>query len=381
MTSLIKCKNCGTEIEVSEALTHQIEEQIVESLKEEHKKEMEALQKEAGEKAKQDAEEKFNLEFVDLKKQLAEKDKRVNEFREKEISLRDEKRKLEEREKDLELKVARTLDEERKKIEADVEIRENEKHLFKEKEKDKQIDDLRKALDEAQRKASTAGSQQLQGEVMELDLEERLIKNFPHDLIDPVAKGVRGGDILQTVRNSAGKIAGTILWETKRANWTPSWLTKLRDDAHKAEASTSILVTEVMPKDIKNFGFVEGVLVTSYSFSIPLAVMIRRSIMQVAAAKSSVANKDEKLERLYGYLQSDTFRHRFEAYAESIVEMQQDLDTEKRSIQRSFKKREMQIGRALDNISDVWGELQGIMGSALQEIKILSLPDGKIEEE
>ncbi len=257
---------------------------------------------------------------------------------------------------------------------------EAEKHLFKEKEKDKQIDDLRKALDEAQRKASTTGSQQLQGEVMEVDLEEKLIKNFPTDLIDPVAKGVKGGDILQTVRNSSGKIAGSILWETKRANWAPSWLPKLREDSRKVGASASILVSEVMPKDIKNFGFVDGILVTSYSYAIPLAVMIRRSIMQVAAAKSSVANKDEKLERLYGYLQSDTFRHRFEAYAESIVEMQQDLDTEKRSTQRSFKKREMQIVRALENISDVWGELQGIMGSALQEIKILSRPDGKIEE-
>ncbi|MDO8269868.1 MAG: DUF2130 domain-containing protein [Candidatus Levybacteria bacterium] len=242
------------------------------------------------------------------------------------------------------------------------------------------MENLKRMLDEAQRKASGV-SQQVQGEVLEVDLEEQLKVTFPTDSIEPIAKGVKGGDIVQVVKNSMGKIAGTILWETKRAKWTPSWLAKLREDARKVSATSSILVTEELPKNISSFGFVDSVLVTNYNFSMSLAVLVRRGIMQTAAAKSAAENKDETLEMVYQYLQSDAFRHRIEGYVESINTMKTDLDSEKRSMERIWKRREMQIVKAELSMSKLAGELEGIMGSAFPTIKQLSLDSGIDDDE
>jgi hypothetical protein len=368
----IVCKHCGKEFELSEALLHQVKETAKLEFDNEHKKDLEKIRLETKERTR--------LEFEQKNKEEIEKLKKQNEqFRDQELKLLEEKRKLEEKEKQMELENARKLDQERKIIEEKVVREEEEKYRFKDKEKETQIENLKRMLDEAQRKASGV-SQQVQGEVLEIDLEEQLVQSFPTDSIEPVGKGVKGGDIVHVVKNSMGKVAGSILWETKRAKWTPSWLPKLREDSRKVSASSSILVSEDLPKDIQNFGFIDGVLVTSYSYAISLAVIVRRGIMQTAAAKSAAANKDETLEMVYQYLQSDAFRHRIEGYVESISIMKIDLDSEKRSMERIWKKREMQIIKAESSISKLSGELEGIMGSSFPTIKQLSL-DSSLDDE
>ncbi len=357
MNSTIKCIHCGKEFEISEALKHDLEEQIKESVVKE-------------------LSEKQNSELTELKKQLTEREEKIEEFRKEELALREEKRKLEEKEKDLEVATARKIDEERKKIEEKIMSAKDEEYKLKLKEQEEEKESLKRKIEELNRKASHSGSQQLQGEVLELDLEERLSQTFPTDEIDAVGKGVRGGDILQIVKSNVGKQTGVILWETKRANWSAAWLPKLRDDARKAGVSLSVLVSEELPKEIKTFGVIDGVLVTAYSFAIPLAFILRRQLIAIFQAKQSTANKDEKLEILYQYLQSDAFRHRFEAYAEGIREMHVDLESEKRAMERLWKKREMQIRKSEFNISNLYGELQGIMGASLPDIKTLSLNSG-----
>ena len=64
--------------------------------------------------------------------------------------------------------------------------------------KDKEA--LRQALEDAKRR-SELGSQELQGEVLELDIQAALEQQFPQDRIEPVVKGARGADIIQAVRN------------------------------------------------------------------------------------------------------------------------------------------------------------------------------------
>ena len=76
---------------------------------------------------------------------------------------------------------------------------------------------------------------------------------------------------------------------------------------------------------------------------------------------------------VYQYLQSDAFRHRIEGYVESISTMKVDLDSERRSMERIWKKREMQIVKAEMSISKLSGELEGIMGSSFPTIKQLVL--------
>lgn len=373
MNNTIKCKNCGIEIEVSEALTHQIEEQVLASIEVKHKKELEEVQKLAEEKAFEKASGEIELKFKDKENEAEEFKKHNRELMTQILEQNKTLRELKENDKKRELEFQKKLETDEEKIRKDAEEKEQEKSNLKIAELEKKLTDTQKALTEVQRK-STQTSQQLQGEVMELDLEKRLKEFFPYDEIEPIGKGVEGADINQIVKNSQGQVAGSITWETKRAKWKPSWLPKLKEDARKAEANITILVSEELPKEINNFKTVDGILITSYNFAIPLAHILRTHLMQLARAKFTAVNKDEKLESLYSYLQSETFRHRFEAYVEGILEMKIDLDTEKRSFERIWKKRETQINRTLSNLTRMYGELQGIMGQALPDIKSLSLP-------
>jgi len=380
------CPNCKKSIELSEALLHEFQEEF--ELK--HKRDMAEAVKLAQEQAEKDFKEKNAEEISKFKKEFEQKQsgeieklRKENEIasdalKKRELEAIEEKRKIEEERKNLELTIARKTEEERKKWEEKISKEKEDEYRFKEKEKEMQIENLKRMLEEANRKASGV-SQQVQGEVMELDLEEQLKTSFPTDIVEGIAKGVRGGDILQTVRNSQGKVAGIILWETKRAKWTPSWLGKLREDTRKVNASSSILVTEDLPKDIESFGPIDGVIVTSYRYILPLAVIVRRGIMATAAAKSAAENKDENLEMIYQYLQSDAFKHRIEGYVESITSMKTDLDYEKRAMERIWKKREMQIIKAESSMSKLTGELEGLMGASFPTIKNLSLESGDDE--
>lgn len=412
MSATITCKKCGTVISLDDALTLEIEEKLKQEYERKQKERETALQKKISEIEKEEILLEHKRKSIDdlvtekmkagreemlktLKQQVTlEKETEVKFFREQldetvkklkqaqqnELDLRKDRMKLEEEQKNFELEKQRQLDMERKKIEETARNRSDEENKFKIAELTKKLTDFEAANKDLMYKLQQ-GSQQLQGEVLELDLEEQLKKTFIYDDITPIEKGERGADIFQKVRNSFGQTAGIILWETKRAKWNQSWLAKLREDARKAGASISVLVTEETPKDIKNFEFIDNVLITNLIYSIPLAGLLRRWILHVAMAKSTAVNKDEKLEKLYRYLQSEAFRHRFEAYVDGIITMQQDLETEKRSTLRLWKRREVQISNTLDNIANMYGELQGIMGSTLPDIKLLSLPTSKDEKQ
>jgi len=375
----IICKHCGKELEITEALLHQVEDKVKKEVSKDLEKEIEKARLESRGLVKKEFEERQVKEFESIQKELEVQKKKNDEFRLQELQLREEKQKLLEAKKEMELDIVRKMDEERKRIEEKAQKEFEEAQRMKDKEKELQIDNLKRMLEDANRKASGV-SQQVQGEVLEVDLEEQLAQAFPTDLIEPVAKGAKGGDVVQTVRNSMGKVAGIILWETKRAKWTPAWIAKLREDTRKVGASSAILVTEELPKEISSFGFFDGTLVTSYPYAVSLAIIVRRGIMQTAAAKSAAENKDETLEMVYQYLQSDAFRHRIEGYVESVSTMRLDLDSEKRSMERIWKKREMQILKAEMSITKLSGELEGIMGSQFPTIKQLSL-DGGIDDE
>lgn len=378
--NLIVCKHCGKEIEIDEALRHSVEAKVKKDLSKDLEDRLQKDLEAERQKFIKEFSEKQSKDLEILQKELSAQRKKNDEFIQKELELREEKRKIEEEKKQLTLDVERKLDEERQKIIEKTQRDSEESMRMKEKEKDLQIDNLKRMLEDANRKASGV-SQQVQGEVLEIDLEEQLRQAFPTDSVEPIAKGVKGGDILQIVKNSMGKTAGTILWETKRAKWTPAWLAKLREDTRKVGASSSILVTEDLPKEISSFGFVETVLVTSYPYAISLAIIVRRGLMQTAAAKSAAENKDETLEMVYQYLQSDAFRHRIEGYVESISTMRIDLDSERRSMERIWKKREMQIVKAELSLSKLSGELEGIMGSAFPTVKQLTLNSSLDDDE
>ena len=376
MSTTFKCPHCGAQIEISEALTHQIEEQVLESVKLEHTKEVEAASKKAQAETFLKIKKDFEFQLNRLKEEKEEEVVRNNKLLKELGEMNDQMRLLRRKDEERELEMKKKLAEDEEKIRHDASQKEREVLSLEIAELKKKNEDMQKALEEAKAKG-TQKSQQLQGEVLELDLEEKIRNSFVYDEVNPIGKGVQGADILQTVRNQTGKVAGAILWETKRAKWTPSWIPKLKEDGRKNDATMVVLVCENLPPQIDHFKVVEGVVVTSIPYSLAIAGILRRNLMLIAQAKSASINKDEKLEMLYDYIQSDAFRHRFESFSDGVKAMEEDLLTERRSMERIWKKRETQIKRIQLNTSRMFGELQGVMGNELPDIKTLTLESGE----
>jgi hypothetical protein len=218
------------------------------------------------------------------------------------------------------------------------------------------------------------GSQQLQGEVQELELEQLLRGKFPFDLIEPVPKGEFGGDALHRVNSPAGVACGSILWESKRTrNWSDGWLPKLRDDQRRAKAEICVLVSQVLPKGVETFDLADGVWVTSPRAAIPVAIMLRQGLLEVSQTRALSQGQQTKAEMVYQYLTGPRFKQRVEAIVEAFSTMQDDLDKERKVITKQWAKRQEQIERVMGATVGMYGDLQGIAGKSLQEIDGLEL--------
>jgi hypothetical protein len=240
-------------------------------------------------------------------------------------------------------------------------------------ERDTIIQRMQRQIEDMQRKAEQV-SQQLQGEVQELDLEILLAARFARDHIVPVPKGEYGGDVLQQVKNCTG-VCGSILWESKRTkHWSDAWLAKLRDDQRCAQADIAVIVSQVLPKDVDSFALIDNVYVVSPRCVVPLATTLRQALIEVSMARQACEGQHTKVEMVYQYLTGQRFRQRIQAIVEAFVAMQEDLNAEKRAAQRQWAKRQTQIERVIDSTAGLYGDLQGIAGKTLQEIEGLSLP-------
>ncbi|XVJ58847.1 MAG: DUF2130 domain-containing protein [Tepidisphaera sp.] len=247
--------------------------------------------------------------------------------------------------------------------------------------KDKVIDDLKRLTEDLKRKAEQ-GSQQLQGEVLELDLEASLRAAFPRDTVEPVAKGAFGGDAVQRVLGSGVATVGTILWESKRTKtWSDGWLAKLRSDQRTAKADIAVLVTSALPKGVEQFGQVDGVWVCAVGVAVPLACVLRQALIDVAGARASAEGVQTKMELVYRYLTGPGFKQRVEAIVEAFTTMREDLETEKKFVMRQWAKRDMQIANVLASTMGMHGDLQGIAGGSVPEIAGLEVvvPDRSLE--
>lgn len=313
------------------------------------------------------------VELADLQAQLSERTKQLSDAQEHELVLRKRQRELEERERSLGLELERKLDEERGKIREDALAKSAEEHRLRDREKDKQLEEMRKQIEDLKRKAEQ-GSQQAQGEVQELELEDVLRANFRFDEIAPVAKGVRGADVLQRVSAPSGKACGTILWESKRTkSWSDGWIQKLKDDQREAKTDLGVIVSAALPKGVGHIGCIDGVWVADFQSFIGLGMALRAGILQLSHVQNALAGKGEKMELIYRYLSGPEFRHRVEAIVETFVSMKGDLDSEKRAIERTWAKREKQIERVIHNTSGMYGDLQGLIGASLSPIPSLEL--------
>jgi len=389
MSDDLVCPHCGKSIAITDAISNQLQKELehkfdlekkriedshlkqLEQKELEIRKEMWAKAKAAADKLQEETVKKQSIELSDLKTQLDEHKKKNEEMIQQELEMRKKLREVEEMKKNLELQKQRELDEERVKIQKQAE----EEHRLKELEKDKTINDLKKLLDEARRK-SQQGSQQMQGEVLELDLEQNLRTVFSQDRIEAVAKGAHGADIVQTVCNPNGSSCGVILWEIKQTkNWVDGWVSKLKDDLRAQKANLPVIISIVLPKEIEGFGKYKGVWVATPAFAIQMATVLRTVLVNAAFERNAAMNKGDKADLLFNYVSSHEFRQRVEALVEVYTEMQSQITRERMSYEKLWKQREAQMQRLFVNTAGMYGEMQGLVGSTMPEIKGLEIEE------
>jgi hypothetical protein len=410
-TDIILCPNCKTEIPLTDAVTHRIREELDieyaarrreldketsdrEAKLAEQRRQLEKQQKQLDEEvaaklakerqkllaeARANAQQSLTVEMQDLQARLREREDRLKQAQQAELELRKKQRDLEARAQVMELEVARKLDAECVKVREQAQRAAVEAERFKLAEKEKVISDLHREIQNLKQKAEQ-GSMQLQGEVLELDLEARLAAQFPRDDIEPVAKGQRGADVLQRVHTNAGHYCGSIKWETKRAkNWSKDWPAKLKEDQRAAKADLAVLVSQVLPAEVNGFGWFDGVWMCDATFAMPLAVALRQGVVTAAVARQNGEGRQSKMEELFAYLTSLEFRQRVEGVVETFKAMGEDLEAEKRALQKHWARREKQLAQAVMHTAILYGSVQGIVGqAALPEIKILQLEDSAI---
>ena len=313
-------------------------------------------------------------EIADLHDVLKSRDSKLAEAQKAQVDLIRKQRELDDAKREMDLNVEKRiqagLGATREQARKDAEESLNNRLM----EKDQTISAMKKQLEEAQRRAEQ-GSQQLQGEVQELELEALLRAKFPRDSIEPVPKGEYGGDIIQRVVGPMGHPCGAIIWECKRTkNWSDGWLAKLREDQRTAKAEVALLVTQAMPKGLESFDMVEGVWIAHPKVSLPLATILRQTLIEVNSARQVSEGQQTKTEMIYQYLTGPRFRQRVEAIVEAFTIMKTDLDAEKKAITKQWAKREEQIERVMQGTVGLYGDLQGIAGKSLQEIEGLEFP-------
>ena len=313
-------------------------------------------------------------QLADLQHLLAANDAKLAEAQQAQAEMLRKQRELDIAKREVELTVEKKVQENLIAVRDKAKLEAEDALKAKVAEKEAQLAGMQRQIEDLRRRAEQ-GSQQLQGEALEVELETQLRNRFPRDLIEPVPKGEFGGDVVQGVLASNGQRCGTILWESKRTkSWNYGWLAKLRDDQRTAKAEIALLVSSVLPKGAESFDLVENVWVAEPRFAIPLAVALRQSLIEVAASRKAQEGQQTKTELVYAYLTGPSFKHRIEAIVEKFTDMKADLDRERATMTRLWAKREAQLSGVLDSTAGLYGDLQAIAGRAMQEIESLDLP-------
>lgn len=406
MANKIKCPRCGEEIDIENLIQAEAKDTLDKKLAqqkaeldkqlEEYKKQTESLKSQLEkekEKAIDDAlksqKQEFKAKEEELKKNIREEQKEAYQELEKELEekslqikelnkLKAEKSRLEREKEELQEKIiadtekefSLKLVEEKQKYQKQAE----EKFELQIKELQKQLQD-QKDLTEEMKKRQEQGSMQLQGEVQELAIEKYLKENYIYDEIKEVGKGDMGADSLQIVNTSYKPNCGTIYYESKRTKtFKEDWIAKFKNDIQEKGADIGVLVTAVYPKNMTRMGMRDGVYICTYEEFKALSFILRETLIKISDTKTLQENRHEKSAILYNYLTSTEFRFQFETIVNAFVGLQNDLESEKRAMNKLWKKREKEIQNVLSATTDMYGAIQGISGNAIQRVEALELP-------
>jgi hypothetical protein len=389
MSTTIKCPKCGNEFEPNESIRQEIERELNHKATEWQKKKNEEFQlkiEEERRKIQQAVEENlrksissdFETQLTLLKDTNKDNEERLRLARQQQLEFLKKEQELKTREEELELSVQKKLQQERERLSADIRKLEEQRIAAMEtefqlriKEMEEKLESQRKLAEEMKRKAEQ-GSMQLQGEAQEQALEEMLQAAFPFDVIAGVAKGVRGADCIQTVRNNFGQECGKIIYESKRTNaFAMDWIEKLKADMRSQGAEIAVIVTRTMPKDMDCFGIKDGVWICSFPEVRALASVLRDGVIRVFNTAKSNENTGDKMQLLYGYLTSHEFAEQWKAIREGFLAMRSSIQKERDAMEKLWKSREKQLEKVLLNAAHVRGSIEGISGMDSVDLNLL----------
>jgi len=351
MSKTVKCSNCGREIDLSTALYEEVKEELSSNLSDKVAARTQTL----------------SAEVSELTTILNETAGQLASYKANELQL---KNRLESITDEIEFKVQERLGTELSKAKETLGI----SSALQIKERDTIIHQLSEQLTIAKQKAEQ-GSMQLQGEAQELLIEEYLKETFPFDDISEVKKGAFGADCIQKINTRVHTNCGSIYYESKRTKeFSRQWITKLKEDLISCGANVGVLITSTMPRELSHFSQINGIWVCSIGEFKALSYVLREMVIDVHTAYAFQENKGDKMETLYNYLTSNEFKMTVEGIVNGFIQMSEDLESEKRSMNLIWKKREKQIQMVLNNTIGMYGSLKGIAGSAIADIDKLQLP-------
>lgn len=411
--SQITCPNCNHQFDIEDALGKQLEDTIRKKYFAKLKEEQNKLEseknlllqsienekknlaeketniensiairlKELQEKQARELQERIRTEFEAqleaYKKQKNEDIEKIKSLQLTAIENEKLKQQLDTQKSELEIAFNKTYTEKLRETRENLEKKIAEENELKLKEKESLIAALQLQMQEMQRRAAQ-GSMQLQGEVQEVYIEEWLKERFIFDEISEVGKGVKGADIIQTVRNNRGAICGKIAWESKRTkHWGGDWVKKIKEDAAIVKADICVIVSEIVPEEIDKMGMIDGVWVCTFQDFKGMAVVLRDSLIRVQEAYVSQTNKGDKMQMLYDYLMGNEFKMHISAIINGFNSLKQGYEKEKLMMMKIWKEREKQLDHILVNTYEFGGSLQGIAGNSISGFELLESKTGE----
>jgi hypothetical protein len=389
---IITCPSCSNQFEPGESIREEVEKKLRGQMQDWQKKkdeefkqqlkqkdqdtqtlletEKKKLQEELQESIRKSVAKDFENRVQLLQQTATDSEEKLKEARKKELEFLQKEQALLNREQELQLSLQRQLMEQREKIREQLQQEETERFGLKEqefqlrlREKEKQLEDQKKLVEEMRRK-SEQGSTQLQGEVLELLLEELLQASFPFDKIEEVGKGVKGADCIQTVRNQFGNEAGKIIYESKRTkDFSHDWIEKLKSDMRTLGAEVAVIVTQALPKDMERFGEKDGVYICTFAEVKSVALVLRNALLRIHDARKGQENKGDKILMLYDYLIGAEFNEQWKAIREGFLSMKLSIQRERDAMEKLWKAREKQLEKVLLNAAAIKGSVEGIAGN------------------
>lgn len=316
--------------------------------------------------------EEKEAQLEELESELKRKSAQLIELNQTKAKLQQLSREMEEKEAAIHLKMETELTNRLSEMKSSVKRQIELESGLRLKEKQNVIDSLKQKLQDATQRIEQ-GSMQMQGEMMELTVEEILREANPTDLIEEVKKGVNGFDAKQVIRFN-GKEIGSIGYEVKNTkSWSDGFIEKIKTDNLSAKCDLLVIVTKSTPKEMEGqkFKLINGVWVTSIHFLSDLSSLLRFGLLKVHEQRITQQNGDTKAHLLYAFLTSQECQALFNSMMDGLKKLEEMNDEEERKLQALFKKRKKQLEQLLSQFISYYGTMKGISEDSIVDIQML----------